>query len=166
MVGKLLVGVVLLVGGVFAYEHGHRISDADVRAHYRTQFEAVSRFDSDALCAAMARDYRVRTVEYVAGQQLRYEAERDEACGHLHDAMTVLETLSNQTGGLLVIDFSSEITRLDVAPGGRRAVVEATTTAKIGERLLWRTRSKAQLSRAFWRVREHGGEAQSWMYVN
>ncbi|MET0328405.1 MAG: hypothetical protein ABW163_06510 [Luteimonas sp.] len=151
---------------MLAYEHGHRISDADVRAHFNAQLEATRRFDSEAMCAVLAKDFRVQAVEHVAGQQLRYNAGRDEACGHLRDAMVMLETLSNQTGGLFVIDFSYEITRLEVAPGGRRALVEATATAKLGDRLLWRTRSKENLSRAFWRVREHGGEAQSWMYVN
>ncbi|MDR7193571.1 hypothetical protein [Luteimonas terrae] len=166
MIRILLLGMALVVGGVVAYEHGHRISESDVRAHMQSQLEATRRFDSDALCASMAKDYRLQGIYYVAGTQERRDTRRDETCRNAREGLTALQALSAQTGGLLAVDVTYEITRIELAPGGRRALVEATSTAKIGGRLLSRTRAKGQLSRAFWQVRDHGGEAQNWVYVH
>ncbi|VXC13726.1 conserved hypothetical protein [Luteimonas sp. 9C] len=165
MVRILLAGMVLLVAGVLVYEHAHRISESDVRAHYQAQLEATRRFDSDALCATMAKDFRLQGVSYVAGTHTRQDTHRDEACSQLRDGLAALQAASDQTGGLLALDIAHEITRIELAPGGRRAMVETTSTAKIGGRLLSRTRFKGHLSRAFWQVRDHGGDAQNWLYV-
>jgi len=37
---------------------------------------------------------------------------------------------------------------------------------KLGQRLVARSRGHETLSRAFWRVRSHGGESRTWMYVD
>lgn len=165
MIRILLLGMALVVGGVLAYEHGHRISESDVRAHVQSQLEATRRFDGDALCDSMAKDYRLQGVYYVAGTHERRDTRRDETCRNARDGLAALQSVSAHTGGLLAVDITYEITRIELAPGGRRALVEATSTAKIGGRLLSRTRAKGHLSRAFWRVRDHGGEAQNWIYL-
>lgn len=112
----------------------------------------------------MAADYAVRSVEHLDGRSLRHTLDRTTGCQQMEDALALMRVLHNQTGGLVGIDFSYEITRIDIAPGGRRAIVEATATARIAGRLLTRSRSKGELSRSLWRVRDHGGQVQSWNY--
>lgn len=165
MIRTLLLGIVLLVGAVIVYEHGCRISESDVRAHHRAQLEALRRFDSQTMCDSMAKDFMLRSTEHVGGTQVRRDSRRDDTCEDMRDSTATLETISRRTRGLLEVDFVVDITRIDVAPGGRRASVEATTTASIAGQLISRSRTKGELSRAFWRIRDHGGEAQTWVYV-
>lgn len=164
MVRNLLVVLLLAVVAVVVHDNGRRISEADVRAHYRQQMQALTAFDSEAACKAMAADFELRSVEHANGEATRMTLDRAASCRQMEDAIALMRVLHNQTGGLVGIDFSYEITRIDIVPGGRRATVEATSTAKIGGRLLARTRSKGELSRSLWRVRDHGGQAQSWNY--
>ena len=165
MIKTVLLGIALLVAGVLVYEHSCRISDDEVRAHMRTQLDAMRRYDSAALCDVMADDFRVRSVEHAGGVQQRIDAGREEACTNLRDGLAVFETLSQRTSGLLGLDIAVEITRIEILPGGRRARVEATSTARVADRLIWRTRAKGELSRSLWRIRDHGGEAQTWSYL-
>ena len=159
-----MVVLVLAVIALVAHDNGRRISEADVHAHYRQQMQALADFDSEALCKPMAADYEVRSVEHLDGRALRHTLDRTTGCRQMEDALALMRVLHNQTGGLVGIDFSYEITRIDIAPGGRRAIVEATATARIAGRLLTRSRSKGELSRSLWRVRDHGGQVQSWNY--
>lgn len=165
MIKTVLLGIALLVAGVLVYEHSCRISDDQVRAHMRTELDALRRYDSAALCDAMAEDYRLRSVEHSGGAQQRMDTGREESCRHLRDGLAAFETLSQRTGGLMGLDIATEITRIEILPGGRRARVEATSTARVADRLIWRTRAKGELSRSLWRIRDHGGEAQTWSYL-
>ncbi|QCO68523.1 hypothetical protein E5843_13480 [Luteimonas yindakuii] len=164
MVRNLLVALLLAVVALVAHENGRRISEADVRAHYRQQLEALIAFDSEAICKPMAADFELRNVEHVDGTAHRQTMDRRAACQQMEDAIALMRVINNQTGGLVGIDFGYEITRIEIMPGGRRAVVEATSTARLGGRLLSRSRSKGELSRSMWRVRDHGGQAQTWSY--
>ncbi|NYZ61567.1 hypothetical protein [Luteimonas deserti] len=165
MIKTVLLGIVLLVAGVLVYENGSRISDAQVREYMRMELEAMRRYDSATLCEAMADDFHLRSVEHAGGVQQRTEMGRADACTQLRDGLAAFETLSQRTGGLLGLDIAMETTRIEILPGGRRARVEATSTAKIADRLIWRTRAKGELSRSLWRIRDHGGEAQTWTYL-
>lgn len=165
MVRKLLVVLVLAVLALVAHDNGRRISEADVHAHFREQMQALAAFDSDAICKAMAADYGVRSVEHAGGAVLRQTWDRTTGCGQMRDAVALMQVIHNQTGGMLGIDFSYEITRIEIAPGGRRATVESVATARIAGRLLSRTRSKNELSRTWWHVRDHGGQTQTWNYA-
>ncbi|MDH5824660.1 hypothetical protein QFW77_16945 [Luteimonas sp. RD2P54] len=164
MLKKLLAILALAVVALVAHDQGRRISEADVRAHYREQMDALQTFDSEAICAAMAADFRLEDVQHAAGEVHPSTLDRAAACRQMEDAIALLRTLSEQTGGLLVIEFGYQITGIEISPDGRRALVDATSTAKVGGRLLSRSRSKDSLSRSLWRVRSHGGQAQTWNY--
>jgi len=165
MMRKLLLLLVIAVAGLVVHDHSRRISEKDVRTHLEQQLMALRAFDSEPLCAAMADDFRVSAVEHAAGASQRATMDRTAMCQQLEDALAMMRMLSNQTGGLLAIDFAYEITSIEISPDGRRARVEATSTARLAGRLLSRSRAKGELSRSFWRVREHGGESQTWNYV-
>lgn len=164
MIKKLLVVLVLAIAGLVAHDYSRRISEADIRTHYREQIDALHAFDSEAICATMAEDFRLDDVQHAAGKAHPSTLDRTAACRQMEDAIALLRMLSNRTGGMLAIEFAYEVTRIEISPDGRRALVEATSTAKIGGRLLSRSRSKDSLSRSLWRVRSHGGESQTWNY--
>ncbi len=165
MLGKLVLGMVLVVGGVVAYEHSKRIDESQVRAHMEASLAATRTFDSSFVCDAMAHDFSLHMIEHVADPGARIATLREDGCRNVREAFSIMRSLSERTGGLLALDLSYEITRIDIAPGGRHAMVETTSTIKLGPRLLMRTRSKERLSTRLWRVRSHGGEGQSWTYL-
>jgi len=165
MLGKLVLGMVLVIGGVVAYEHSKRIDEAQVRAYAEASLAATRGFDSGFVCDAMAHDFSLHMTEHVAAPGARITTLRDEGCENVRKEFAILRSLSERTGGLLVLDLAYEITRIEIAPGGRHALVEATSTVKLGPRLLVRMRSKERLSTRLWRVRSHGGEGHSWTYI-
>ncbi|NZA27237.1 hypothetical protein H0E84_12675 [Luteimonas sp. SJ-92] len=164
MIKKLLLVLVLAVVALVVHDQGRRISDADVRKYYREQMEALQAYDSEAICAVMAGDFRLEDIQHAAGQTHPSTMDRAAACRQMEEAVALLRMLSEQTGGMLAIEFAYQITRVEISPDGRRALVEATSTAKLGGRLLSRSRSKENLSRSLWRVTSHGGQSQTWNY--
>jgi hypothetical protein len=164
MLGKLLLVAGLGIGAVVAYEQGRSIDEADVRAHYREQLEALRAFDEEAVCAGMADDYSLEVVDRSGGGPGSTTLNGSESCDLSRKMLRFMRQMSEQTGGLLTIDVSYDIGSVMIAPDGRTAVVEATSTAKLGDRLLSRTRGREKLSRSFWRTRSHGGDAQVWSY--
>lgn len=165
MVKKLLVVLALAIVALLAHDHGRRISEQDVRAHYGAQATLLAGADTEALCKAMAADFHLRDVQHVSGTTTREELDRDAACRRTGNMIRLMGMLSQQTGGLVALELGYDITRIEIAPGGRRAVVEATTTARLGGRLISRSRTREELSRSLWQVRSHGGEGQTWNYL-
>lgn len=164
MMGKLIVVVVLLVAGVLAYENGRKIDESHVRAHYQAQLEALRAFDEEAVCAAAADDFSLKVVERGEGPVGSATLDGAEACELNRQTLKLMQMMSGQTGGMVTIDVNYNIKSIEIAPGGRSATVESTSTAKVGDMLLSRSRNREELSRSFWRIRSHGGEVQVWSY--
>jgi hypothetical protein len=159
----------LLLGGVgiaalIAYDHGRSIDEADVRAHYRTQLEALRAFDEEAICAGIADDYVLELTERTPGGDASETLDGPESCDVSRKMLGFMRQMSEQTGGLVTIDVSYTIGTVTISPDGRKATVESTSTAKLGDRLISRSRGREELSRSFWRTRSHGGTAQVWSY--
>lgn len=164
MIKKLLVLLVLCIAGAVAYDHGRTLSEADVRAYYGEQLQAYRRSDAEALCETMAKDFSLRLVARVGGASERSTMDKAAACEQLKETMRLMDVVAEQSRGLLSIDVAYDIRSIRISPDRRRATVEVTSTAKVGERLIARSRSSEELSRAFWRIRSHGGESQAWAY--
>ncbi|WP_202844696.1 hypothetical protein [Luteimonas saliphila] len=164
MVGKLLVVVVVAIAALVAHENGRTIEEAHVREYYRSQLEALRAFDEEAVCAGIADDYNLEVVDRSEGQPGKATLDGHASCELSRKMLRFMEQMSGQTGGLVTIDISYDIRSIVIAADGRSATVEATSTAKLGDMLIGRTRGREQLSRSFWRVRSHGGEAQVWSY--
>jgi hypothetical protein len=164
MLGKLVLAVVLGIVAVLAYENGRTIEESHVRAHYRDQLEALRGFDEKAICAGIADDYSLRVVDRTAGHPGNDTLDGPQSCELSRKFMQLAQHLSGQTGGLVTLDVSYDIRSIQIAADGRSATVEATSTVKLGETLVSRTRGTEQLSRSFWRIRSHGGDAQVWSY--
>lgn len=164
MLGKLLAIIVLGIVGLVAYESGRTIDESHVREHYRTQLEAWRGFDEERICAGIASDYSLKLVDRSGGKGANATLDGPQSCEMSRASLRLAQQLSNQTGGLLTIDVTYDLKSIQVAADGRSATVEATSTAKLGEMLVSRTRGRETLSRSFWRVRSHGGDAQVWSY--
>lgn len=164
MVGKLVVVLVLAIAAVLAYENGRTIEESHVREHYRSQLEALRAFDEEAVCAGIADDYSLEVVDRSEGQPGKATLDGHASCELSRKMLGFMRQMSGQTGGMVAFDLSYDIRSIVIAADGRSATVEATSTAKLGDMLISRTRGHEQLSRSFWRVRSHGGEAQVWSY--
>lgn len=164
MIKKLLGLLVLCIAGAVAYDHGRKLSEADVRAYYSDQLQAYRKSDAEALCGTMAKDFSLRVVARVGGASERSTVDGAAACEQLQEMIRLMDTLAERSRGLLTIDVAYDIRSIRISPDRRRATVEVTSTAKVGERLIARSRSREELSRAFWRIRSHGGEVQTWAY--
>lgn len=164
MINKLLGLLVLCIAGAVAYDHGRSLSEADVRAHYAGQMQAYRDSDAEALCATMAEDFSMRVVERADGAAARSTLDRAAACEQIRDTMRLTNLLAERSQGLLSIDLAYDIGSIRISHDRRRATVEVTSTAKVGEHLVARSRSREVLSRAFWRIRSHGGESRIWAY--
>lgn len=165
MIRGLLLVVALGVAGVVAYEHGRRISEPGIHAQVAGALDAMARHDYAAFCKAMAKDYRLVSIDHVGDVTERSVLDRTEACRQIEESGALLQALHTQTGGLFAPDYAVQITGITIAPGGRSAMVESTVTVKIGGVLMARTRSKERISRWFWQYRNDGGEARSWIYA-
>lgn len=164
MLGKLVVLVLVLVAGVLVYENSRKIDESHVRAHYGAQLEALRAFDEEAVCADAADDYSLKLVERGEGRSESATLDGYQSCEMSRRAVKLMRLMSNQTEGLVAIDVNYHIRSIVISPDGRSASVESTSTAKIGDMLLSRSRNQEQLSRSFWRIRSHGGQAQVWSY--
>ncbi len=164
MVRNLLVLLVLGIAAWLVYDNGRTLSEADVRAYYTSQSDAANAYDGEAFCKGLADDFKGQVVIYENGQSKKKMYDKSSSCEENMAALKNMKLLSDRTRGLLSVDFSHEIKSIEIVPGGRTAVGEVTATARLGDTLLARTRSKDQLSRSFWRVKLRSSEGQAWTY--
>lgn len=149
---------------MLAYENGRTIDDSHVRAHCQAQLEALRGFDEANICAGVAPDDGLRIGERGDGPATNRTLDGPQSCDLARTSLQLARQEPEQTGGLLKIDFQYDIRKIEIAPDGRSATVEATSTAKVGQTLVSRQRGRETLSRSFWRIRSHGGESQVWSY--
>ena len=164
MVRNLIVVLVLAIVAGLVYDSGRRMSESGVREHYRDQLEAFRAADEKALCGTAAEDFSLHVVERTDDRSSRATLDGPAACEQIKATLGLMRMMSEQTRGLVSVDLSYDIKSIEISPDGRTATVESTSTARIGDRLLSRARSKERLSRSFWRIRSHGGESQTWAY--
>lgn len=166
MLGRLIALVVLATVAFVAWNRGWTIDEAQVRQFYDRQLVAFRDFDHEAMCKDLAGDYRARLVQYADGRRLGETVlDSEGTCEMTRQTMEELRRLHARSRGLIAFDVRVDIGSIRVAPGRRSATVEVTTTIKLGEMLIARSRGTERLSRTWWRVRSHGGEGQTWSYV-
>lgn len=166
MLGRLLVLAVLAGVAFVAWDSGRKIDESHVQRFYERQMGAIRSFDHEAMCKDIASDFSISVTSYVDGRRAEETAYDGEAtCRMTREMLEDMSRLSAQTGGRLGFDVSVDVRSVRIEPGGKRATVESTTTVKLGEILVSRSRGTEKLSRSFWRVRSHGGEGQTWTYL-
>lgn len=166
MMVRLIVLVVLAAAGYVAWDNGWKIDEAHVHRYYEGQMAAIRGFDHESMCKDIAGDFTIDVTSYVDGQrtdQAVYDGE--STCRMTREMIEGMRNLSAQSRGLLVFDVRVDVRSVRIEPGRRSAAVESTTTVKMGEVLVSRSRGTERLSRALWRVRSHGGEGHTWTYL-
>ena len=166
MMVRLIVLVVLAAAGYVAWDHGRKIDEAQVHRYYERQMEAIRGFDHESMCKDIAGDFTIEVTSYVDGQRMDQAVyDGESTCRMTREMIEDMRSLSTQSRGLLAFDVRVDVRSIHIEPGRRSATVEATTTVKMGEVLISRSRGSARLSRSLWRVRSHGGEGQTWTYL-
>lgn len=163
--GRLVVLIALAAVAWFTWDRGWRIEEEHVHQYYDRHAELFGAFDHEALCELMADDFSMDATVYANGQLVDDDVyDRDETCAMTRKMVNGMRVLNSRSRGLLEFNMEVDIHSIDIAPGGRSATVEATTTVRMGDILVSRSRGTERLSRARWRVRSHGGEGRSWTY--
>lgn len=166
MAGRLLLLAVLAGLAFVAWDSGRKIDETQVHRYYERQMAAIRSFDHESMCKDIAGDFSMNVTSYVDGRRAEETAYDGEAtCRMTREMFEDMSRLSAQTGGRLGFDVVVDVRSVRIEPGSRRATVESTTTVKLGEVLVSRSRGTESLSRSLWRVRSHGGEGQTWTYL-
>lgn len=166
MLGRLLVLAVLAAVAFVAWDSGRKIDESHVRRFYELQMDAIRAFDHESMCKGIAGDFSTTVIAYADGRPAGKSVYDGEAtCRLTRDMFEDMRRVSTQTGGMLGFDVTVDVRSIRIEPGSRTATVESTTTVKLGEILVSRSRGTERLSRSLWRVRSHGGEGQAWTYL-
>lgn len=166
MVVRLLVLVVLAAVAYVAWDHGRTIDESHVRQYYDRQMDAIRSFDHEAMCDDIADDFSASVTSFVGGRNIgKAVYDGETTCRMTREMFDDMRNLSNRSRGMLAFDVRVNVRSIQIEPGYRSAVVESTTTVKLGEILVTRSRGTERLSRSLWRVRSHGGEGQAWTYL-
>ena len=163
--GRLVVLIVLVAVAWFAWDRGWRIGEEHVHEYYDRQVELFGAYDHEELCKLLADDFSMDVTTYANGQLVDDDVyDADETCAMTRKMVDGMRILNSRSRGLLDFDINVDIHSIEIARGGRSASVDATTTVRMGDRLVSRSRSRGteRLSRSGWRVRSHGGEGRSW----
>ena len=155
------LGAAALVAG-YVYQAGSVITEDHVREFYGEQLKAYEQQDVDRLCETMADDFSMSLTEHGEGSTRTSTQDRHQACADMKDAMAMTQLLSERSRGLLTLDVDYDVKGVEVSPGGRDAIVRVTSRVSLGDNVVALSRAEEKLSRSFWKVRTHGGEAKVW----
>jgi len=161
---KKLILLAILAGLAWWYfDHGRRMSEADIRASYEADMDAMRRFDGEFLCARMSDDY--------AGSETAHQDDTEEhfdkagQCQRIKQSIAAMQRLSVATGGRLAWKIDYEIKSIELSPDRKRAAVQTASTVKLGDMTIARDRTTDQLIRRNGRILNIASEARVWTYT-
>lgn len=161
---KKLILLAILAGLAWWYfDHSRRMTEADIRASYEADVDAMRRFDSGFLCARMSDDY--------AGSETSRQDDTEEhfdkavQCQRIKQSIAAMQQLSVATGGRLALKIDYEIKAIELSPDRKRADVQSVSTAKLGDMTIGRDRSIDHLIRRNGRILSVASEARVWSYT-
>ena len=162
---KKIVLAAALVGAAAWYFHfGRAMTDASIRKFYGDQTVLMAELEGEPLCKLMADDYLLKDVAFSSSGTERSEKRRDEACADIKQALTLLNKLSNASGGILHPMFEQKIESIELSDGNKRATVKGVSTGTIGDMTLVRSRFTETLIRRNGKILSLGGESKTWLY--
>jgi hypothetical protein len=160
---KVILLIVLIAAAVWYFDTSRRMTEAAIRESYQTQVEALQRFDAEPLCDSLDNGYSASVTMRDAGAPAKTQ-DKATACAELTRALRRFKTLSERTAGVLEPDYDYEIQSITLSPDRKLATVEVTSTMRIGDMALARSRSVEHLIRHLGRIRNTGGESTVWAY--
>ncbi|WP_201314505.1 hypothetical protein [Dyella sp. EPa41] len=161
---KKLILLAILAGLAWWYfDHSRRMTDADIRASYEADMDAMRRFDGEFLCMRMSDDYAGSETS----RQDDTEAHFDKAgqCQRIKQSIAAMQQLSVATGGRLALKIDYEIKSIELSPDRKRAEVQTTSSATLGDMTIARDRTTDHLIRRNGRILSIASEARVWTYT-
>jgi hypothetical protein len=165
IVKRLVLLLAVLAGlGWWYFDGSRRMTEAQIRDAYSDEIDAILKFDADQLCARLADDFRATQSVKRGDVYVDLQQDRASHCRDIRKSMTVMQRLSNATGGLLVPDIDTEIKNIELSSDRKQAVVEIVTTARLGDMTVTRVRGTEHLIRRNGHILSQGGEFKTWVY--
>lgn len=161
---KKLILLAILLAAWWYFDGGRRMTEASIRENYQVEMDATDRFDAEWLCAHMADNYHLVDVAHGSGRPIETDLDKSRACSRLTSSMRRMKRLSDATDGALAMDTGFEIESITLSPDRKLATVEATSTMRLGDMTLARTKGIERLIRRNGRILSVGGETRSWVY--
>lgn len=160
---KVILLIVLIAAAVWYFDTSRRMTEAAIRESYQTQVEALQRFDAEPLCESLDDAYSASVSMRGAGASAKTQ-DKAAACAELTRALRRFKTLSERTAGIIEPDYDYEIQSITLSPDRKLATVEVSSSMRIGDMTLARSRSVEHLIRRLGRIRNTGGESTVWAY--
>jgi len=149
----LVLALALVAAGWYYFVGGRQLDEQMVRDFYRAEAHATLSRDPDALCKLLSKSAVVRQRTLMSGQTKSETLNREQACEALRKSHEFFEKVGDRAGGTLSIEFDYELGTIDVASDRRSALVEFSSTLKMGESFMqFRTTSTERLVRRLGRV--------------
>lgn len=160
---KVILLIVLIAAAVWYFDLSRRMTEETIRETYQAQLEALQRFDAKPLCDSLDESYS-DSVTMRGGSAPAKTQDKATACNELTRALRRFKTLSERTGGIIEPDYEYAIQSITLSPDRKQATVEVSSTMRIGDMTLARSRSVEHLIRRLGRIRNTGGESTVWAY--
>lgn len=161
---KVILLVIAIAAAVWYFDISHKMTEAAIRESYQAQFEALQRFDAKPLCDSLDDSYRASIVMRGAPGMPAKTQDKADACAELTQTMRRFKMLSERTAGMLEPDYDFAIQSIALSADRKLATVEVTSSMRIGDMTLARSRSVEHLIRRNGHIRSTGGEASMWAY--
>lgn len=160
---KVILLIALIAAAVWYFDIGRRMTESEIRESYRTQVEALQRFDAKPLCDSLDNRYSGSVTMRNAGAPAKTQ-DKATACAELTRTLRRFKTLSERTGGMIEPDYDYRIQSITLSPDRKLATVEVSSSVRIGDMTLARSRSVERLVRRLGRIRNTGSESTVWAY--
>jgi hypothetical protein len=161
---KVVLLAILVVLASWYFHFGRQMSQASVSGYYREQLQMMAQFEAEQLCSTMDEQYVLNDVTFSSAGTRRRAFDKHQACEELKEGLDDFRKLSDLSRGLLSPSFRSDIKSITLSDDAKLATVEGTSTVKMGQMLLGRTRFTEKLVRRNGTIRSLGGETKSWVY--
>lgn len=162
---KAIVALVLAGFAWWYFDAGRRMTEAEIRAAYETDMEAMRRYDADALCERLSSDFSAEQTTQQGGDTVEEHYGKAEFCELFRHSVDTMKRLSEASHGRFSLDVQQEIKNIELSVDRKHATVQTVSTIRLGDMTLARDRSTEHLIRRNGRILSTGGEILSWAYV-
>ncbi len=143
-----LLVVAVVAAGWWYFVGGRKLSEDHVNRFYQTYEAATLERKPEIMCSHLADDYQSTGTITVAGLVRTDSQRKAEACESLRKLYESWEKLGEKMGGLLQLDSSYTIHSIEIAPDGKTATVDVSSSLDVGGSLMkLRSRSTDTLVR-------------------
>lgn len=162
---KKVILLAILAGLAWWYfDHSHRLTEADVRASYDADVDAMRRFDAESLCKRLGEDFAGEESSTQDGEAVQH-FDKAGQCERIKRSIETMQRFAVATGGRLAMNIEVEIKDIQLAANHKSAIVQSVSVARIGDMTLAREYSTDHLIRRNGRILSTATETRVWTYT-